>query len=341
MKVGINIIGFGAYIPIYRIKKEEYVKVWGSFQAGITEKAVLGHDEDTITMAVEAGANALKNSGVSRSEITSVIVASVSPPYTMRSMAAEVSMALGLPQDVALLDIKDSEKAGTTALITAIDMTMNRNGHGLVIASDAPRARPSDESEHGLGAGAAALVIGKKTGIARIEGHATVMLPFIADRFQKTGETQVESLSIPGYHQHSYQNSVTGAINALFKELQLESSDFNRAIIQARKKKETRAFKKLIELEKIDDEILDVIGDVASTSTLLALVHVLENAAKPQDRILCVSYGAGAGSDALSIQITKKQENRGEVPSLEDYLNRKTYISYEKYLKLKEFIELG
>ncbi|MHC1592188.1 MAG: hydroxymethylglutaryl-CoA synthase [Candidatus Helarchaeales archaeon] len=340
MKTDMQIIGIGACIPLYRIKKEEYIKAWGSFQAGISEKSVLGYDEDVVTMAVEAGQNALRNSGVNPNEITSISVASISPPYSLRSMAAEVSMALGLPRNMPMLDFKESEKAGTTALIAAIDITENRDGFGLVIASDAPRARPNDEEEHGLGAGAAAFVIGKKEGIAKIEGHSSAMIPFIADRFQKTGEDRMESLSIPGYHKFAYQKCVQDAVNTLLTELQLKETDFQHVIIQARNRKEPRIFKSFLNLEKVSDTILNTVGDIASASTPLGLVHALETRAKANDRILCISYGASAGSDAISIFVNKQPTTQPDVPSLETYLERKKYLSYDRYLRFREYIQL-
>lgn len=340
MKTTINIISYGAYVPMYRIKREEYVKTWGSFQTGISEKAVIGYDEDTVTMAVEAGNNALKNAGIKPAEISSVSVASISPPYALRSMAAEVAMALGLSLNISLIDFKESEKAGTTALITAIDLTTNRGGYGLVIAADAPLARPNDELEHGLGTGAVALVIGKGPGIAIIEGFTTASIPFIADRFQKTGKARLEALSIPGYHSHAYRTSVTQAVKSLYEELEFTSADFQHAFIQSRNIKEPKRFKQIIEPDKVAIQSFDQIGDIASAASLMGIAYILENLAKLQERILCVSYGAGTGSDALSIQVTKKQENHPEVPGINEYLARKEYISYNKYLKFKEFIEL-
>jgi 3-hydroxy-3-methylglutaryl CoA synthase len=48
-----GIESYGAYIPIYRLNREELAKVWGGgYRKG--ERAVANCDEDSITMAVEA-----------------------------------------------------------------------------------------------------------------------------------------------------------------------------------------------------------------------------------------------------------------------------------------------
>ena len=57
-----GIIGYGVYVPKYRIKQQDIGIPWGSF--GMGEKAVCGWDEDIISMAAEAVDNAMKHSGV-------------------------------------------------------------------------------------------------------------------------------------------------------------------------------------------------------------------------------------------------------------------------------------
>ena len=57
----VGIIGYGAYIPQYRLPGKEVARVWTGGLGGspIKEKAVAGLDEDVITMSIEAARNAL------------------------------------------------------------------------------------------------------------------------------------------------------------------------------------------------------------------------------------------------------------------------------------------
>ena len=54
-----GIVGYGAYIPKYRIKVDEIARSWGREPESlkkslcVNEKAVASVDEDTVTMAVE------------------------------------------------------------------------------------------------------------------------------------------------------------------------------------------------------------------------------------------------------------------------------------------------
>lgn len=49
----IGITSFGAYVPVYRLTRDEISRAWKTKSLG-GEKAVAGHDEDSLTMAVAA-----------------------------------------------------------------------------------------------------------------------------------------------------------------------------------------------------------------------------------------------------------------------------------------------
>ena len=335
------ICGYGCYIPHYRIKREEIQKVWGHFQGKITEKAVMGYDEDVCTMAVEAAKNAIANSGIKREEISVIAVGSSSPPYALRSIAAELAMAIGIPINIRLLDFKESEKAGTTALLTCMDIIASKGGKGLVVSSDAPVAIASNSIENTYGASAAALIIGKDDGIVKIEGTTSASVEIIADRFRKEGSKLVEDLGIPQYHQIAYINSIQQAVSHLLKELGLNSSDIQHLFIQGHDTREpTRVLRKIgFDKKMLNTNTINSIGDSAASSVLTGLVGIL-NTANPGERILCASYGSGAGSDAFSVIIKEKQKILEDIPIMATYLENKQYIDYNRYLKFKELIDL-
>jgi hydroxymethylglutaryl-CoA synthase len=67
----------------------------------------------------------------------------------------------------------------------------------------------------------------------------------------------------------------------------------------------------------------------------LGLTAILD-VAQPGDRILMISYGSGAGSDAFDLVVTEKiHEVRGLAPKTRDYINRRTVIDYATYCRYR------
>ncbi|MGQ4872367.1 MAG: 3-oxoacyl-[acyl-carrier-protein] synthase III C-terminal domain-containing protein, partial [Candidatus Thorarchaeota archaeon] len=92
--------------------------------------------------------------------------------------------------------------------------------------------------------------------------------------------------------------------------------------------------------EKLEDSlVVRRIGNTYSGSAMIGLARILD-IAKPGDRIFVVSYGSGAGSDAFAITVEEEIENhRGEVPTVDDYIERKKYVNYSVYAKYRRKIK--
>jgi hydroxymethylglutaryl-CoA synthase len=52
----VGIVGYGAYVPRYRLPAKEVARIWTNGMGGlpVKEKAVAGIDEDVATMSIEA-----------------------------------------------------------------------------------------------------------------------------------------------------------------------------------------------------------------------------------------------------------------------------------------------
>ena len=96
-KRDVGIIGYGAYVPRYRIRAEEIARVWGGAEDGlpIEEKAVPGFDEDTVTMSIEAARNALARAGIEPQQLRALWVGSESHPYAVKPSSTIVAEAIG------------------------------------------------------------------------------------------------------------------------------------------------------------------------------------------------------------------------------------------------------
>ena len=154
----LGIVGYGAYIPRFRIKVEEIAKVWGadapSFKKGLMleEKSVPAPDQDTITMAVEASKNALRRARINPAEIGAVYVGSESHPYAVKPSGTVLAEALGATPVVHTADLEFACKAGTEGMYIALSLVKaGEIKYGLAVGADTSKARRGCPGVYGRG----------------------------------------------------------------------------------------------------------------------------------------------------------------------------------------------
>src|SRR4030066_449109 len=93
----VGIIGYGAYVPRYRLPAKEVARIWTDGAGGmpIKEKAVPGLDEGVGTMSIEAARNAMLRAGIHAQDIRAVWVGSESHPYAVKPTSTIVAEAIG------------------------------------------------------------------------------------------------------------------------------------------------------------------------------------------------------------------------------------------------------
>src|SRR3989338_5810491 len=138
--MAVGIVGYGGYVPRYRIKVEDIARNWGEEgyrikdSLGVSEKSVPDLDEDAATMAVESGRNAVKHAGISPQSIGALFVGSESHPYAVKPTATIVAEALGATPNLTAADLEFACKAGTTAIQCCMGMVSSGMiEHGLAI----------------------------------------------------------------------------------------------------------------------------------------------------------------------------------------------------------------
>jgi hydroxymethylglutaryl-CoA synthase len=341
----VGIVGYGAYLPRYRIKRDEYVKAWNIFLVkGINEKTVPGFDEDAVTMGVEAALSALSCSGLNASDIDALFWASTSDPYTLKMVAPTIGLALGVRKDIHTADFAHSENAGISALITAADYVSSGKGkYAMVVASDVLQGPPGNipETEHGVGCGAAAFVVGGEGVIAELEGTGSMSSEF-TDRWRTGAETDViQVLDNPRFAQdYGYVLHVTEAAKKLMEKLGKSVRDFNHVVFQ-----QANGEWPLLAAGKIGFQppvtqkgmIVQNTGDTGVASVPLGLVAVLDSA-NPGERILAASYGGSSACDAIGLLVTESIREKRSSPSLAQLIDRRMYLTYTEYAKQRGLI---
>ncbi len=341
----VGIIGYGAYVPQYRLPGSQIDHVWTGDKSNspVKEKAVAGIDEDVITMSIEAARNALARAGIDPSELRAVWVGSESHPYAVKPSGTIVAEAIGAPANIQAGDWEFACKAGSEAIVAAIALVGSGMGrYALAIGMDTAQGKPGDALEYTAASGGAAYILGPAAdALVEIEAaysYVTDTPDFWRRPEQKYPEHGQRFTGEPAYFQH-----IESAGRMMLEGMGRTAADYAFAVLhQPNPKFPMKAGKTLgFTPEKIKPGLLaPVIGNTYAGSSLIGLSAVLD-IAKPGDRILMVSYGSGAGSDAFSLVATDKLLQRRDLaPSTADYIARRSEIDYGTYLRFRHNIAM-
>ncbi len=343
MRGGAGIHGWGAYVPIYRIKASEIARAWGwpdhQWKAlGIIEKAVAAPDEDSTTMGVEASLNAVERAGVDPSRISAVFFGSESKPYAVKPSATIIAEAVGATPATMASDIEFACRAASEGLRSSMGLVSSGSvEYALVVGSDTAQASPGDVLEFTAASGAVAFVVGPAHGAAAL---IEAVYTYVTDTpdFWRRAEKPYPSHGEGFTGEPAYFHHIESAVKGLFESEGYRPSDFDYAIFhQPNGKFPLKVASRLgFKPEQVKPGLLTpVIGNTYNASALIGLARVLDEA-KPGSRILVAPFGSGSGSDAYSIVVTDAvEERRGRAPGVDYYVSRKVYIDYGTYVKFR------
>ena len=337
----VGITSYGAYIPRYRINR---MTIYGSIgfvnQATIMpgEKAVGNHDEDSLTMAVNAGVDCL--TGLDRNKVESLYFSTTTAPYRERSNAGIIATALDLKPQIRIADFSDSLKSGTTALLSSCDsIAAGSETSMLVCASDCRLGPAGSFQEEMYGDGAAALLLGDKKVIATLEGSYSISYDF-ADHWRHEGERFNRIWEDRWVRDEGYSKFITEAIGGLIKKYAINPKDIAKVCYPCMYARAHANIGKQLgfEPDQLQDHMFTTVGLTGTANPLMLLVAALEDA-KPGDKIIVASYGNG--SDAMFFEVTpeiKKIKGRKGVKN--SLANKKDLTSYEKYVTFKQVLAI-
>ncbi len=337
-----GIVGYGAYVPKYRIKTVEISKVWGgegdrvAKGLNVHEKSVPGLDEDVVTISVAAARLSIRHARIDPKDIEAIYVGSESHPYAVKPTATIVAEALEATPDMTAADFQFACKAGTAAIQTCMGLTKSKMiKYGLAIGADTSQGRPGDALEYTASAGGAAYIIGEERTVADITdtySFSTDTPDFWRREGQDFPRHGSRFTGEPAYFKH-----VIAASKRIMERNSLKPEDFKYAVFhQPNGKFPLQAAHMLgFKREQVEAGLLTpVIGNTYSGATPIGLSAVLD-VAEPGDMILATSYGSGAGSDAFVIEATDLiSENRNPEP-VREQIKHKEYLDYSIYAKFK------
>ncbi len=340
----VGIVGYGSYLPRYRIKVEEIARQWGrdpeTVKRGLLlkEKTVPGMDEDTITISFEAAKNAVKRAGIDPSEIGALYIGSESHPYAVKPSGTVVAEALGIVPNVHIADYEFACKAGTEAMFVAYSLVKaGLVKYAMGIGSDTSQGAPGDALEFSASAGGSAFILGADGVVAEVLDTFSYTTD-TPDFWRREGAFYPlhggRFTGAPAYFKH-----VLGAGKAILEKSGYKASDFAYAIFHMPNGKFPMTAGKRLGFKKEQLEpgwIVPLMGNTYSGSSPTGFSATLD-IAKPGELILLVSFGSGAGSDAFIFRVTDRiNEVRDKAEKVKDMLEKnRIYLNYGEYAKFR------
>ncbi|HSJ59045.1 MAG TPA: SDR family NAD(P)-dependent oxidoreductase, partial [Anaerolineae bacterium] len=339
-----GIISYGGYIPRLRLNRMSIYQQIGWLVPAVVmvaqgERSMCNWDEDSLTMAVAAAQDCL--SSVDKQRVDALYLASTTLPFADRLNAGIVAAALNLRDDIRAADFASTAKAGSTALVAALDAAQGGQ-QVLVTAADRRETRAGSFYEMWYGDGAASLLVGdgQRGGavIAEFKGAHSVTYDFVS-HYRGAGQRFNYTWEERWVRDEGYARIIPEAINGLLGKLGLAIGDVDRLIYPCFIKREHGDIARKLGArpEQVADNLHEVCGETGTAHPLVMLISALEEA-QPGDTIVIAGFGQGC--DALCFEVTPNIESlvprTGIKGSLE---NKETTDNYMKFLKFRDLVE--
>ena len=140
---GLRLLGTGRALPARALDNDAmtaYVDTsdeWITSRTGIRQRYFCEGGESTTTLAIEAARRALVSSGLEAGAIDCLLVATSSGEYAMPSTACLVHKALGLREDIPVMDVGAACAGFLYAVDTARALLLAHGGrHALVVGAE-------------------------------------------------------------------------------------------------------------------------------------------------------------------------------------------------------------
>jgi 3-hydroxy-3-methylglutaryl CoA synthase len=333
-----GISAFGAYVPWLRLRRSAIAQYWGG-RAAPGEKAMANFDEDSITMGVAAGIDALGT--LARDRIDGLYFATTTAPYKEKQSAQVIATALDLRRDVYTADFTDTLRAGTIALKAALDAVGSRSlQHVLVVIADTRTAVPRSADEQIYGDGAAAFVVSNTGLTARVLGNIAIQ-DEITDVWRTDSDPFPRQWETRFILSEGYLKVTREAVETLLQRTSLQPGDFSQVALYGPDPRSHAEAARALGLDvktQVPDGLFNTVGNTGAAFAPMLLVGALEEA-KAGQKLLLVSYGNGADAFALevtsSITRARKSMQRGLSKQV---ASKHTVENYEVYARFRQLL---
>ncbi len=318
-----GILAVGAHLPHRRLDRSTIAAVAGK-GGGKGTRTVASYDEDATTLAVAAGLDCRRRSGV---EPTALWFSTTDPPYLDRTNATAVHAALRLDGSVPAYDAVGSVRSTAGALRAALAA----DGAVLVAAGDRRSGLPgSDDEATGGDAGAAVLVGSDADGplLAEVLGWGSATAEFV-DRWRTPGDAASKQWE-ERFGEVQYGEVAERAWTEALKATGLDAGAVDRVVVAG---PHNRAVASLARQhgEKAADTLAATVGNTGAAHPLLLLAAELERDAPAGTVVALVVLADGA--DVLLLRTLAPSP-----PTVSPQVAAGAPIDYGRYLAWRGFL---
>jgi hydroxymethylglutaryl-CoA synthase len=329
-----GIISAAGYVPFRRLERGEITKTLGS-GGGKGTRSVASYDEDTTTMAVEAGRLA-RRSAPEGTAPGALWFSTANPAYLDKNNASAIHAALRLDTQVGALDFGGALRSGVGALRTALD----GNGCVMVIASDLREGLPTSTDESQGGDGAAAIIVGSDADgpvVAEYLGAASATEEFI-ERWRAPGSHRSRAWE-ERFGEVKYAPLAEQAWNAALKAAELSPDQVDRLIVTGMHARAVRGIAGRLGASKAAtaDDLAATVGNTGTAHPALLLTNALE-AAEPGQVVALVVLADGV--DVLLFRTTSALAAYRPARAIATQIANGGTLSYGKFLSWRGNVTL-
>ena len=338
-----GLVGYGAYIPYYRLERGRIGAVLGR-GGGRGTRSVAAYDEDTTSMAVAAGRAALagltQRDGPgrqpSRESVRQLFFATAVPAYADKTNATAVHAALRLPADALAVDMVGAVRSGVGALVAAAGSAVPT----MAVLADIRTGLPGSAEERDGGDGAAAFVFGSGADmpvLAEVIGQGSATAEFL-DRWRTPGAA-ASRVWEERFGEQAYGPLAEAAVADALKQAGLTPGQVDHLIVAGLPARAVSRTIRAVEgpAEAVADNLVASIGNAGTAQPGILLADVLDRAG-PDETVLLVVLADGA--TALALRTTAAlTSHRQPQPVAAQIAAGSTALEYAMFLSWRGFLD--
>ena len=295
-----GIISAAGYVPHHRLDRSEIAAFFGA-GGGKGTRSVASYDEDTTTLAVEAGRLALRDAGATAAP-RSVWFATSTPTYVDKTNATIIHAALRLDRDAGAFDLGGGVRSGIGVLRNAL---LGGDAATLVTAADIRVANPTSPDEASSGDAGAAILVGDDSAgpvIAELLGAASATREFL-DTWRSPGEAETHHWE-ERFAQTQFEPLAADAWTEALKDAGVTATDVTTLVVTGAHARSVKSVTKSLGagVGAVAPDLATTVGHVGTADAALRLTAALE-AAGPDEVIALV--GLADGVDVLILRTTE------------------------------------